>query len=146
MGRTQGGNNNAYCQDNETSWVDWSAPDDELIDFVASVTGLRRRAGAFSRRWDLHGTPDLDWYRPDGAAMTGEDWEHPYARSVSVAAKAQDGRTAVVLMINGWWEPLEFRVPVDGSWTVALDTARRASGSVAEVTLEGRSLVVLEAA
>ena len=67
LGRTQGGNNNAYCQDNETSWVDWSHVDDDLVGFVAGLCRLRRAHPAFSRTW--RGGDDLVWFRPDGAPM-----------------------------------------------------------------------------
>src|SRR5262249_52955219 len=84
LGHTQGGNNNAYCQDNETSWRAW--PDDPpLVEFVANLIRLRRGNAVFRRRQTLASAQDdLLWYRPDGGEMTGADWGAGYARSVAV--------------------------------------------------------------
>ena len=73
--RSQGGNNNAYCQDNELTWFDWSATEEhaDLVEFTARLCRLRERHAVFRRRQFFHGAPaheserdDLDWYRPDG--------------------------------------------------------------------------------
>src|SRR5687767_13901634 len=81
MGRTQGGNNNAYCQDNEISWYDWEAVDEDLLAFSKQLIALRNEHPVFRRRQFLHGTeeegsglPDAWWFRPDGRRMTGRDW------------------------------------------------------------------------
>jgi glycogen operon protein len=148
LARTQGGNNNAYCQDNAVSWVDWSIDADRqgLFDFVASLCRLRRATPGLRRRRFLR--PDeLTWYRPDGAAMTGADWGEPYARAVAAAPPTN----ALVLLVNAWWEPLTFSLPqqLRGiSWSAVVDTAH-GSGPPAvvptdEVVVGGRSLLVLE--
>ena len=79
VGRTQGGNNNAYCQDNETSWFDWAHTDDGLHAFTTGLIGLRRTHPVFRRRrWfqgrPLRGTVDIAWLTPDGSEMTDDDW------------------------------------------------------------------------
>jgi glycogen operon protein len=91
----------------------------------------------------------MDWLRPDGAKMAGEDWQAPWARAVTVALGEQ-----FVLIVNGWWEPLEFSVPAPSgsglSWVMALDTAAAQSAEsrverAGAITLAGRSLVLLQA-
>jgi isoamylase len=142
LGRTQGGNNNGYCQDNEIGWIDWPG-DEGLADFVSSLLRIRREHEIF-RRDRFFAGGELRWLRPDGAPMQGADWANPDARAVAVGSA--DG----LLLINAWWEPLTFRLPDDAEWTVELDTAdtadaadgRRASGALA---LAARSLVALSA-
>ena len=164
LGRTQGGNNNAYCHDDATSWFDWEAARSEagLTDFVARLCRLRREHPGFRRRGFLLGAParpngldDLDWLRPDGAPMSAVDWSVPYARAVT-AVLGGDGvgvgaprDTPLALCINAWTEDLPFRLPVvDGlAWSVVLDTARpdappRAAEAGAPVTVAARSMVV----
>ncbi|MDY7101550.1 MAG: glycogen debranching protein GlgX, partial [Actinomycetota bacterium] len=96
LGRTQRGNNNAYCQDNEISWVNWATADEELIRFVAHVTGLRRDHPVLRRtRWltgrpnEVTDRPDSAWFTPSGRPMETDDWERGYARAVGLAL---DGR------------------------------------------------------
>jgi len=135
LGRSQGGNNNAYCQDNETSWLAWPE-DPPLVDFVASLIRLRRESPRFRRRQVLLAEQDdLVWYRPDGALMTPEDWGHAYARSVAV--RLDD----VLLCVNGWWEPLAFTLP-PGDWSIVVSTA----GDALPGALAGRSLMLLRSA
>ena len=92
MGRTQGGNNNAYCQDNETSWLDWSLADAErdLLQFTETLAGLRRDHPVFRRRRFFRGrkgpddeTSDIIWLTPAGQEMTQEDWDAGYAQSLA---------------------------------------------------------------
>jgi glycogen operon protein len=80
-GRSQGGNNNAYCQDNEISWYDWSNGDDELLAFTRQLIEFRRSHPVFHRRHWFDGAirpetglPDVEWFSPDGSPMTDEDW------------------------------------------------------------------------
>jgi isoamylase len=138
LGRTQGGNNNAYCQDNAISWVDWEAADAELIDFVAQLCRLRREQPILRRtRFFVPG--EIQWLRPDGSPMEAGDWSTPDARALTVAGA--DG----ALLINAWWEPLTLRLPGDGPWSVELDTADPGSRRVVADTVElvGRSLALL---
>ncbi len=91
MGRTQLGNNNAYCQDNETSWIMWDHGDQDLLEFVCELTRIRNEHPVFRRRrWfqgrRILGTEghDIGWYRPDGRLMTDNDWGAGFAKSVGV--------------------------------------------------------------
>ncbi|HEV8312890.1 MAG TPA: glycogen debranching protein GlgX, partial [Burkholderiaceae bacterium] len=93
IGRTQGGNNNAYCQDNETSWVDWTITSERaaLLGFVQRLLRLRRAHPSLRRRDFFEGRPllggrlkDVLWIRPDGQEMTSEEWEHEHARCLGM--------------------------------------------------------------
>jgi isoamylase len=102
IGRTQEGNNNAYCQDNELSWIDWSAADGDLLAFARRLIALRRRHPVFRRRHWFLGRPiygdleDVAWFRPDGLEMSEDDWNAGFAKSLGVFlnGKAIRGRTA----------------------------------------------------
>ena len=144
MGRTQGGNNNAYCQDNEISWFDWEHVDEGLLEFTARLIGLRREHPVFRRRrWFLgtrirgEGVRDIGWFRPDGELMSDEDWSHGFAKSLGVflngdAIPSLDPRGERVtddsfyLLFNAHHEPLPFRLsnrPEWGKrWKKVLDT------------------------
>ncbi|GAA1013561.1 hypothetical protein GCM10009564_40630 [Streptomyces thermogriseus] len=147
LGRTQRGNNNAYCQDNEVSWIDWRLTDEqrELMDFTRYVIGLRAAHPVLRRRRFFQGgtatrddqpLPDLVWLLPDGREMSEEDWQRSDAHSVAVflngdaiAEPDGQGRPVVddsfLLLLNGYWEPVGFRLPgpVYGErWTCLLDT------------------------
>jgi glycogen operon protein len=161
IGRTQQGNNNAYCQDNEITWFDWSTADGELLQFTKDVIALRRRHRAFRRRRYLSGkdAADLRWFTPTGAEMTSADWADPLARSVALfidGATDPDvgndgtpmGDDDFILLVNAWWEPLAFQVPADVStqqWEVVCDSFDPArTGNVAtSLELGPRSMVVL---
>ncbi|HEV7655734.1 MAG TPA: glycogen debranching protein GlgX [Mycobacteriales bacterium] len=160
MGRTQGGNNNAYCQDNEVSWYDWSAVDTELLDFTRRLIAFRKAHAVLRRRRYL--TPDdMRWYTPAGTSMTDEDW----AWSRTVVAHVDGGVTPdvdergrpeldddLLVAVNGWWEEVEVTVPAIGRpahWMLEFDTygASPVGTTVAGETfpLRPRSLVVLRA-
>jgi len=163
--RTQRGNNNAYCQDNELTWFDWdaAAQQSDLIDFTAGLCRLREAHPVFRRRQFFRGEPardevrdDLDWYRPDGFGMTAQDWNAPFARAVTMALSGDTGDETrqddpFLLMINAWWEPLQFVVPDslrDVPWVVEVDTydpgsAGHAVDPAAGITLNGRALTLL---
>ena len=125
IGRTQRGNNNAYCQDNDISWFDWSAVDAELLAFTRRVIALRREHPAFRRRRFLAGAT-LGWFTPAGTPMTTENWNDPNARCITIHIdgdaepdRAADGTLEVgddfLVLVNGWWEPLDFVLPDTGS-------------------------------
>jgi isoamylase len=165
--RTQLGNNNAYCQDNEVSWFDWSTVDthSDLVDFTASLCRLREQHPVFRRRQFLTGEPaqnmirdDLDWYRPDGDGMTDQDWNTSFSRAVTMSLSGATGDHTrpddpFLVMLNAWWDPIDFRVPAplrDLSWLVEVDTADPGSAGrkvdpAQPVTLTGRALTVLRA-
>jgi glycogen operon protein len=143
-GRTQKGNNNAYCQDDEISWHDWEHVDEDLLEFTRSLIRLRREHPIFRRRgWfegrELHGTEvkDLVWFKPDGVEMSDEDWSVGYAKSLGLflngtAIKRPGEHGEVVrddnffLVFNAHHEPLEFVLPDEkfaNKWMRVLDTA-----------------------
>jgi isoamylase len=141
IGRTQQGNNNAYCQDNEISWYDWAHVDEELLIFVRELITLRRDHPVFRRRrWfqgrPIRGTVDIGWYRPDGVEMDDADWESGFARSVAVflngdAIPDRDERgqhitdDSFCIVLNAHDQAIEWTLPTHGveRWRVALDTS-----------------------
>ena len=137
LGRTQRGNNNAYNQDNDLSWLDWDAADDELVDFVAGLVSLRAAHPTFRRTAWLHEHADethdlVGWYRPDGTEMTEEDWSTPGGLALYLAGRVVHSSEGTVtdddalLLCNGTLEDVEFvlapEVGTDG-WSVAADSA-----------------------
>ena len=138
LGRTQGGNNNAYCQDNSISWFDWSQPDDELLAFTRRLVALRREHPVLRRRRFLVGmeASELAWFTPSAKPMATENWTDPNARALAIYLDgddapdlAEDGTPLLdddfLILINGWWEPLQFRVPEvdeERTWRTELDT------------------------
>ncbi len=148
LGRTQRGNNNAYCQDNEISWVDWSmvGGGDDLTELVASLCRLRLSTQALHRsRFFAEG--EILWLRPDGGQMTPDDWSEPFAHAVAITSPGG----VFILLINAWWDPLSFRLPTQtpsASVSVIVDTAgdgaaARDLGPVNDVIVAGRSLMLL---
>ncbi len=139
LGRTQGGNNNAYCQDNEISWFDWAGADAGLQDFTKRVIALRRAHPVFRRRRFLAGadTADLGWYSSSGHPMTLPEWGDPLMHAVAVyldgtdAPDAADDGTLMLdddflILVNAYWEPVSFAVPpareASQTWFVELDS------------------------
>ena len=146
LGRTQRGNNNAYCQDNETSWLDWSLDERRraLLAFAQRLIALRRDHPAFRRRDFFQGralygagAKDISWYKPDATEMTEDAWEHEHARALAVylageALTETDRRGNRVtdenflLLFNADAQPVEFTLPAQlgpGAWHVLVDTA-----------------------
>jgi glycogen operon protein len=146
LGRTQGGNNNAYCQDNELSWVDWDRARDfeHLTDFVTRISALRREHPVFRRRRFFQGrllrgshVEDIAWLQPSGEPMTDEDWDNGYAKSLAVFLNGsgipeldQRGERitddSFLILLNGHHETLTFTMPDAGygeAWNVVVDTA-----------------------
>jgi glycogen operon protein len=126
LGRSQGGNNNAYCQDNEVSWYDWEAMDWGLIGFVQRLVSLRREnpvlrrsrfpAGAVGEG----GHRDISWFTPSGQEMTENDWNAGFARTVAVLLTGEDG-DLFYLMLNAGTGALSFTLP-QGAWSLELAT------------------------
>ncbi|WP_155355511.1 glycogen debranching protein GlgX [Acrocarpospora macrocephala] len=144
LGRTQQGNNNAYCQDNEISWVDWEE-NWLLLDFTRRVAKLRREHPVFRRRRFFYGRPvrgsddqlsDIVWFTPSGTVMTDGDWSNGYARALAVflngdAITEPDRRgrritdDSFLLLFNAHFDVITFTIPKDYGemWTTELDTA-----------------------
>ena len=172
MGRTQKGNNNAYCQDNELSWVNWELNEKQrqLLEFTARITKLRREQPVLSKRrffrgahiWDSE-LKDLAWFRPDGKEMKREDWEKPYVRSLAfllggdaIATPDDEGHRIVgdtlLVLLNAHHEPITFLLPAlewGADWELVVDTAatgesqRTHTPAGGKVQAAGRSVVVL---
>jgi isoamylase len=137
-GRTQGGNNNAYCQDNEVTWFDWSTKDAGLRAFAKALLDLRAAHPVFRRRRFLQGVEasELQWFDTQGATMDQDDWSNEATRCLAIfldgAADPDtgvDGRLLVdddfLILVNSWREPVEFVLPAVGgreSWVPEIDT------------------------
>jgi isoamylase len=132
LGRTQKGNNNAFCQDNEISWVDWNGADLAFIEYVRHLLRLRAQIAVFRRSQYFAGshidgvdTKDIAWFLPDGRELTDSDWHRSDASCLGV--RYADGEPAsknqiVFLLVNGSRMPVDFALPA-GSWRCVLDTA-----------------------
>jgi glycogen operon protein len=172
LGQTQNGNNNAYCQDNEISWLDWdlTAEERDFLEFVAQMVAFRRRHPVFSRRRFLQGRELADgirevaWLRPDGDEMTDNEWHTTYNRCLGVymagtVIERVDKRGRAVrdnnflTLFNAHHEKIDFLLPefhAGGAWQVVLDTAnakhpfeQKRYEAGAAYPLEGRSMALL---
>src|SRR6266702_3640939 len=159
FGRTQGGNNNAWCQDNEISWFDWASADAELVEFVRRLIALRREHPVFRRTSFLTGNagesgqPDAWWFRMDGRRMTQRDWTNPEIRTLGVFLNGREirERTAhgepmfddsFLVVFNARSEPVVFTLPTrrfGSRWAVEL-----ATGEAPEEPFGARSLVAVQ--
>jgi isoamylase len=172
LGRTQDGNNNAYCHDSELSWIDWKSVDTDLLAFTRALLSFRKEHPIFRRRrWfqgrEIHGSGVLDigWFKPDAEPMAEENWGESHAKSLGVflngnAITSPDARGNIQLddsfyiLFNAHHEPLTFKLleaPWGEEWEVVLDTAAdepwprrpaRMSGGE-KIVAEGRSVQVL---
>jgi isoamylase len=171
MGRTQGGNNNAWCQDNEISWYDWDVDEagQRLYEFTRRLIALRDDHPVFRRRQFLHGTeeegsglPDAWWFRTDGRRMTKRDWESSHVVGMflngeEIAAPDEHGERVIddsfLLLFNGSHDDVEFKLPpgrFGRRWVCVLrtDETDATGGSVhvsagEHVSLPALSLIVL---
>ncbi|MGZ8803000.1 MAG: glycogen debranching protein GlgX [Mycobacterium sp.] len=173
LGRTQGGNNNGYCQDSDITWIDWANADADLLDFTRSVSALRAAHPVFRRRRFFSGKPvgrrgqaglpDIAWFTPDGTEMTGEDWGSGFAKSVAVYLNGHGipdpdprGQRVIddsfLLCFNAHYEPIEFTLPPSefaASWTTVVDTGSAPDADPkpahTAVSVEARAVLVLRA-
>ena len=145
IGRTQRGNNNAYCQDNEISWIDWKLdrPRRELLEFARFLIRLRHEHPVLRRRHFFQGrrirgseVKDLAWFRPDGKEMSDEDWNNPELRSFALrlagdAIEELDDRgnrivdDTLLILLNASHEAIPFILPAHQRkvrWQFVLDT------------------------
>jgi len=173
LSRTQRGNNNAYCQDNELSWSDWSLDERqrEFLEFTAQIIRLRREHPVFSRRRYVRadtltpeGLKEIIWLNPEGREMTERDWHQDFARCVGVylagGAIERRGRRGepirdsdFILLLNAHHEAIPFRIAEilsSKSWSVVLDTALASPFAARPLTmneaypLQGRSVALLQ--
>ncbi|WP_341361204.1 glycogen debranching protein GlgX [Georgenia sp. M64] len=173
LGRTQDGNNNVYCQDNELAWMDWDLDDERqsLLDFTRAVVQLRKDHPVLRRRRFFAGSPDhggesdigdIEWFTHAAEHMSEEDWSVSHARSVMVFLNGQaipepDARGERIVddnvlgLLNAGAEPLEFQLPpaeYGTTWTTALDTSDDEGVGVEHaaggtVAVPGRTTIVL---
>ncbi|MDR6737881.1 glycogen debranching protein GlgX [Sphingobacterium sp. 2149] len=143
FGRTQQGNNNAYCQDNEISWLDWTKIDGNQLDFTKKLIHLRREHPVFCRRKWFQGLPirgtgveDIVWFLPDASEMDDHHWQEDHARSLAVYLNGEgirsvgnDGKKIVdasfYLLFNAYWEDVSYQLPNENygaRWIKILDT------------------------
>lgn len=129
LSRTQGGNNNAYCQDNELSWINWEQADQELLAFTTKLIALRKRHPVFCRKNWFKGEPirgsgvkDIHWFLPDGTEMQDHNWNEDFAKSLAVFLNGQGVRGAgpmgermvddnFYLIFNAHDGPLTYKLP-----------------------------------
>lgn len=144
IGRSQNGNNNAYAQDNTTSWYDWEAADMSLLEFTRRLVRLRADHPVFRRRRFFQGHPivgahvnDIEWFTPSGTSMSDTDWNVSFARAIAIflngnalSMRGPRGETirddSFYVMFNASADDLEFRLPdqtYGTSWSRIVDTA-----------------------
>lgn len=131
FGRTQQGNNNGYCQDNEINWFDWNLIEQnaEIFRFFKSMIAFRKRYGSFCRRGFFNGETnerglaDISWH---GCQLYQPGWDDPYSRSLACTLAGFEGAVDVHAMFNMYWDSLEFEIPpVPGrNWYKVIDTAQ----------------------
>jgi glycogen operon protein len=159
--RTQKGNNNAYCQDNEISWFDWNLVDKnkDLFRFWKQLIALRLRHATahrscyFTGAVNERGLADLTWH---GCELNQPNWDDPNARALAATSGGMGDAADIHVMMNMYWEPLTFAIPsVPGrKWYRAIDTNLASPNDIAtpdqetEINVDrylvgGRSVVVL---
>jgi isoamylase len=172
MGRTQRGNNNAYCQDNEISWIDWKAADAGLLEFAKKLLNLRKSHPVFCRRRWFQGQPikgsgvtDIAWFLPDGIEMQDHNWDEDFAKSLAVflngrGIKSRDnkGRKIVddnfYIIFNAHYDGLDYKLPPAKygiEWHEIINTSDSSLEELKRyfplenIHVAGRSVVVLNA-
>ncbi|QEC53085.1 glycogen operon protein [Anseongella ginsenosidimutans] len=172
-GRTQKGNNNAYCQDNEISWTNWESADNNLVEFTSRLIRLRREHPVFCRHRWFHGAPgqeadleDIAWFLPEGTEMTGDHWNHDFARSLGIFlnghglhTRGSKGEMIVddnfYVIFNAHHDSLDYVLPPEEygtRWTKILDTGENGAeaqgihGAREAISVKGRSVVLLQQA
>jgi glycogen operon protein len=170
FGRTQKGNNNAYCQDNEITWYDWNLRPEQksLLDFFRKLLKLRKSSPVLKRRKFFHGRPirgskinDISWFSPSGQEMTDEEWNSDFVRSIGVrlagdAINEVDAKgnplvgNTLLMIFNAHFEPVPFVLPAHSAgiqYCMELNTATDTTDP--EITdggdtfiMEGRSMAI----
>jgi glycogen operon protein len=171
LGKTQWGNNNTYCQDNEMSWLDWSLTSHQqsFLDFIKKVISIRKQHFVFRRNnftnclYPDRGNP-IYWFRPDAAVMKSADWQNTETRSLALMLPGKNLQEfdergqrltddSFLILVNAYWEAVEFTIPSTSalsSWDVLLDTSKddpppsqRILRAKKRYLLEPRSFVLL---
>jgi glycogen operon protein len=172
MSRTQKGNNNTYCQDNELSWINWETMDKELMIFTSKLIKLRKEHAAFSRKsWfkgeveKKSGVADIAWFLPDGSEMTEDNWNHNFAKSVAVflnglglhSVNAEGNKVvddSFYIIFNAHDQPLSYQLPPSeyaDDWDLLIDSNKNPNEETKgtfkaheTIQVEGRSVVLLQ--
>ncbi|MEX8546637.1 MAG: glycogen debranching protein GlgX [Mucilaginibacter sp.] len=171
FGRTQGGNNNAYCQDNEVSWLDWKNADQKLLEFTQKLIELRKNHPVFCRRNWFQGVAirtkvnDIAWFLPEGMEMSEENWSHDFAKSLGVFLNGRELHyvdeqgnkiwdDSFYVIFNAYHGPLDYILPPEKfakSWLKVLDTSEDCItetgtrfNATDTINVAGRSVVVLK--
>jgi glycogen operon protein len=165
IGRSQGGNNNAYCQDSEISWIDWEGIGEEdrhFFNFVRHMVALRRRHIVFHRSHFFHKefipgteTRDITWLKPDGGELAAEDWGDPFTKCLGYLVRGEAGELHLTpmgevqpddsfyLAFNAFHEMVPWTLPaieVDVTWRLVIDTASDNNvGAVGPVFVPGET-------
>jgi isoamylase len=151
IGRTQGGNNNAYCQDNEISWYDWDAVDADLLEFTQLLTKLRRAEPALRPPWYRYAPADgvtdaVLIRRSDDQDFADADWDNPDARTIPFVLE-HEGSDAFALLLNSAENGVEFQVPKapNGEWELAIssDPEQQVAGEVTTLIVRDASFTLL---
>ena len=168
LGRTQQGNNNAYCQDNEISWLNWEKADQNLLEFTRKIINLRRTHPICRRRTWFRGKPvqpgeieDIAWFKFDGQHMQEEDWQHDYAKSFGVFINGRGMRVRTSLgvrvtddsfyiIFNAYHGCIDYKLPSEEyakDWKLILDTSDTkviAAGDEEKTYAAGETITVHE--
>ncbi len=172
LGRTQRGNNNAYCQDNELSWINWQTKDRALLEFTKKLIHFYKAHPVFWRKRWFKGTaakdgglPDIAWFMPDGAEMKEESWREPAAKSIAIylnggALRSVDEKGKPILddsfylLFHAFNEPFLFAFPpalFGTNWVKVIDTAtdieeesERFFSYISKVRVNGQSVIILK--
>jgi pullulanase/glycogen debranching enzyme len=170
LARTQLGNNNTYCQDNNISWIDWQKADIGLQEFTKAVIRLRKAHPVFCRRKWFKGVPikgtdleDINWFLPEGKQMEDSNWSTGYAKSLAVWLNGKGLRTvdaqgqkivddSFYVIFNSHYETIEYKLPAEKygcSWSKMLDTNTENTENNrympdSTIRVSGRSVVVLQ--
>lgn len=140
LGNSQQGNNNAYCQDNETTWLNWQKRDESLIDYVANLIALRKQIpllSCYNRKWTEN---DVRWFTPAHQPMQTADWHHLDCKAIQILLENQ-----WLMLINGKQAEQTFLLP-EGKWTLLSSTEPLFLTDTAAVTLNRMGVCVLQKA
>jgi isoamylase len=129
LGHTQNGNNNPYCQDNATTWIDWSAQDTDLLAFTQHLVALRHQLQPFANQWysgiaDANGLCDVSWWNFDGSMLQNDNWHHSDDRTLAcLIGKPGRSQSPLLLLFNAGARTAPFVLP-RGQWQALLDTSQ----------------------
>lgn len=165
MGHSQQGNNNAYCQDNETTWINWQALEPDTLEFTSKLIALRKKHPVLSRPAFLHGRDtspsglkDVTWFNRFGNEMTIEEWHDPHAHTIGLLLCGDAGSfldeqgtplrdETLLILLNSGDTAIDFELPLSGAWQLVLNTdakdAFQALSVQSQVNLPAQSTLIL---